>query len=354
MRTQVTMLQVIIVMSILAGITCAAAQPMPTINEILDNYTQAMDSTSSFISEYETSSVGSHNNNQWGTRYNNVKGYTKGMYRKDDQGHSYSKEYRWGYHGPNRPDTTEEQAEYLLFVNGDNFTCYYDRSLGGDDKGLLFYREKGKAGWDSPDRLSWSNVFYQNHTNSLFLGYVETSVRLDRILKNANHISLSQKPEMLNGSKCYVVMADTSRGTYKIWFDSEHGYHPAKLQVLIDGEDDLSDPDNPGVIRIPEQSLQQRHTLSNVRFEKIDGIWVPIEADRTFYLIFGTKENFATAKIHFKRTKIILNPDHDALSSFADPMKNPSQNPEFVNGCIVTLGDKTRYTLQDGEMIPME
>jgi len=93
--------------------------------------------------------------------------------------------------------------------------------------------------------------------------------------------------------------------------------------------------------------------LDNVRFEKIDGVWVPMKADRGYDKIYGHPGSFSKGVTHFKRTKIVLNPDHDKLGSFDNPLENPDQDPELVNGTKVRIvGDKARYTWQDGKLIP--
>ena len=55
--------------------------------------------------------------------------------------------------------------------------------------------------------------------------------------------------------------------------------------------------------------------LRNVRFEKIDGMWVPMEADYGFDRRL-VKGDFEKEDHHIKRTEFILNPDHEALGSF--------------------------------------
>jgi hypothetical protein len=55
---------------------------------------------------------------------------------------------------------------------------------------------------------------------------------------------------------------------------------------------------------------------------------------------------------HYKRVKILLNPDHDALGSFGDPLKNPGNDPELVNGTRFRLGsDPTELIWQDGRLV---
>jgi hypothetical protein len=68
-------------------------------------------------------------------------------------------------------------------------------------------------------------------------------------------------------------------------------------------------------------------------------------------VVLGNEHGFSDETTHYKRTKIVLNPDHDALGSFADPMKNPALDPELVNGTIVYLGSGQKNTWQDGTVV---
>ena len=55
---------------------------------------------------------------------------------------------------------------------------------------------------------------------------------------------------------------------------------------------------------------------------------------------------------HYKLKNIVLNPDHDKLGSFDDPLKNPGNDPELTNGTRVLLDQMSiEYTWQDGKII---
>ena len=77
-----------------------------------------------------------------------------------------------------------------------------------------------------------------------------------------------------------------------------------------------------------------------------------MEADRRGYIVLGSENGFSDIKLHFKRKKIMLNPDHDALGSFADPIKNPGLDPEIRNGTQVNLnlGDGIKRIWLDGKV----
>jgi len=346
MTTNIKTLMFAFIISPVMMTTCIVAEPIPTIDEILDKYTQTLDSTQSFISEWEKSIVASSNVPELGLRYSNKTTYHKGTFRKDNKGYLYEQSYRWGYVSASRPNAPEDEPAYVMQVIGDTFSYSHNRLLGTEYNGHLTYTEQGRPGWEGRGK----DKGYCSYFDHYFMGCVFGIVRLDTILKNADYISLSQQPVTLNDSVCYIVTADTKYGTYKVWFDSEHGYHPAKLQVLVDVGDDIGYPDNPHIIT-PEEGTRQRYTQDNVRFEKIDDIWVPMEADRTSHITQDKPKIFASDKTHFKRTRFVLNPNHNALGSFTNPMENLTLDPELVNGTVVYWGDGSMCKWQDGQVV---
>jgi hypothetical protein len=150
-----------------------------------------------------------------------------------------------------------------------------------------------------------------------------------------------------------VLEADTVRGRFKVWFDADHGYHPARIRARVDVGDDIGEPWSPHIITEAEGIIRD-FTVDNIRFEKIDGVWVPMEADRKTRIILGSENGFSDTQLHFKRTKIVLNPDHEALGSFADPMDNPTLDSELRDGTKVelNLGDGIKRTWLDGKAVP--
>jgi hypothetical protein len=126
--------------------------------------------------------------------------------------------------------------------------------------------------------------------------------------------------------------------------DPEHGYHPAKVMNRAKEGD-----------RVHSHLLAKGDTamsyLDNVRFEKVSDIWVPMEADGGHdRIVGGNPKHFSKEDIHYKRTQITLNPDHDKLGSFADPiLEDPNNDPELVDGTYVRLeNNSTGYTWQVG------
>jgi len=194
-------------------------------------------------------------------------------------------------------------------------------------------------------RPQGQNITLHAHFGVSYLaGYIGSDERLDAILRKADRIWVQEKTQKVGDSDCFVIEADTKCGRYKVWLDPEHGFHPAKL-LHEAGEGDYSNR------HLMAKGDSAKEYLKNVRFEKVGDVWVPMEADsgsdlRSAQGVF-VKDNY-----HYKRTKIVLNPDHNKLGSFDDPLENPSNDPELTNGTRVRTNDlPMRYTWQDGKVV---
>ena len=182
------------------------------------------------------------------------------------------------------------------------------------------------------------------------LGFLGADERLDAVLHRADRISLRPTMETINGCACYVIDARTEYGEYVVWLDSGHGCQPAKATWEATGGQRYHDKVIPRGDRVTAR-------VDHVRFERIDGVWVPMEADQDSRYIFANREFFSKERSHFKRTKIVLNPDHDKLGSFDDPLTNPAQDPELRSGAKVKVWSSNprsgpaRYFWQDGKVV---
>jgi hypothetical protein len=172
----------------------------------------------------------------------------------------------------------------------------------------------------------------------LLYGDVE---RFDSILRQADSISVRNELEQVGSGDCYVIDAKTKNGTYNIWLDPKHGYGIAKADVNK-GPKDLwygrpldyftHAPYMPNVI-----------SIRNVRFESVEGIWVPMEVDfRVHYKDFKGSNRTSVIDVHYRVTELLLNPDHDALGSFV---------PDIENGTGVRIQEAPgiRYTWQEAK-----
>jgi hypothetical protein len=346
-------IRIVLMMMVVAHLAslCPADAKHPTVAQLLDKYTRALDSTSSFIGDWEL--VGHHRGDSVLGKRDGTISY-RGHVRHDNQRFYYQK-YMWGHVNPAFPDMPEDTPIYnCSIINGRDKRAYYHRKS---------HEVPGKV-----SRLPYSkeNVPITITPGlSYLIGYINSDERLDSVLRQADRIIVRETTEKVGDSDCFVLEADTKYGRYKLWLDPEHGFHPAKMRQSASAKE--------GNYRHSKKMTEGTTTkayLDNVRFEKIDGIWVPMEADggSDTRLESGRHERvngkwvlntqtalgeFSTFDYHYKRTDIILNPDHDELGSFADPIfEEPSNDPELMNGTRVRLsGLPIQYTWQDGELV---
>jgi len=156
---------------------------------------------------------------------------------------------------------------------------------------------------------------------------------LDTVLRKAKTISVRDKLERAGSEDCYVIDAKTTSGTYTVWIDPQHDYQIAQAEIRV-GPGDL----------FRERTLDDNESrfisIRNVRYENIDGIWIPMEVDIHEESIKPEPDQSYTIDSHHKITQITLNPDHEAIGSFV---------PVIENGTTVIDRDSgVRYTWREG------
>jgi hypothetical protein len=172
-------------------------------------------------------------------------------------------------------------------------------------------------------RLKLRGYFYGDHK------------RVDSILRDADNISVRDNTQSIGGSDCYVIDAVTRHGKYTIWVDPVHGYNIAKAISRKTRGDQWSH----GILKGKAKIF---FSMKNVRFKKIDGVWVPMEAD-TYSSQTWSRGKFWKCRSHTRRTEFILNPDHDALGSFLPDDIRDGAKIYSING-VRTRG----YTWRNG------
>ena len=318
---------------------CFAQTDQMTVQEnraealkLVEKYTNALDSTLSFVEHYEKSTDFSYRH-YGGRRQDRGKLLERGQVRHDDQ-RVYRQVYHWGRLGGK--DYPEDMPDYgCNIVDGKGGTRYQNNRSPGST---------GRARrWSERIKVNLSRLF----GISYIVGYVGSDERLDAILRTAYRISVRETTENVGGSWCFVIDADTKCGRYTVWLDPEHGFHPARVRRKA-GRGDYTHS------RLMSEGQTALTYVDTVRFEKVDDIWVPMEAyagcDRRMPSGDFVKEDY-----HYKRTQIVLNPDHDKLGSFADPiLEDPSNDPELINGTRFEIdidGRTTEPTWQNGKLI---
>jgi hypothetical protein len=160
-------------------------------------------------------------------------------------------------------------------------------------------------------------------------GHVGCDKRLDAVLAAAKKISVRPATEKINGVPCHVIDAETEYGRYTVWLDPAHGYNTARVtRKAMAGHKEHEWPMHPGD--------RASGSLLVTRFDQVQGVWVPVEAEYEASFVRG--KQFRRNRSHYKRANIVLNPDHDKLGSFDNPLlENPANDPEFKDGATVRI-----------------
>ncbi len=141
--------------------------------------------------------------------------------------------------------------------------------------------------------------------------------RVDSILREADTLSLVPEMARVGGADCVVLCAVVTRGEYTVWIDPQRGCNIVQIEVQ---REEGRVPDDPNLIR-----GKALFSLRNVRLQKIDDTWVPMEAD------MEQLDGQRGVKWHHRRIELILNPDHDALGSFV-----PDDIPDATKAIMVS------------------
>ena len=318
-------------LSLLAGISGGT----PTAHELLDKYTQALDSLRSIIVKTEVVTQHEYSFSKYwhepGFRGVRDKGtsYKREEFRTDGQ-RMHHRQYAWGHISPLIPSVPHTRPCYnsLNYAGGRLYA--YNAKLDPDLPG-------GVAKVNEPDNFKFRG-------QPLGRGYdIQSDERLDSMLRSAKALSVRPTTATVGGSACYVIDAQTNCGMISVWLDPAHGWHAARIEAKGRQGDIYWDKPLP-----PGQVVSS--CMENVRFEQVDGLWVAVEADVRMNNYYGSG-SFSRSDRHCKVTDVVLNPDHDALGSFDNPLENPRNDPELKNGASVRK-DGLRYLWQDGKLVP--
>ena len=315
--------------------------------KLVDKYTNALDSTASFISHYERR--GEYRGNfpaehpfysMYGGKEFRYRMFGRGVYKfKENKGY-YNHEYNWGYFNEKHKNLPEDRPMSRMWITAKEFSYFHQVNRYRSAVDSATRRESTTDTIGPPDCIVGI---------SHLLGYVDTEERLDEVLRKASYISVRDTGEIVRGSACSVIDAHTKYGQFSIWLDPEHGFHPARITHEAEQGEPLHDH------IIPVGSIATGYS-DVLQFKQVDGIWVPVEVNAGFHRTMGSPAYYMDEDVHYKRTQIILNPDHDKLGSFADPIfEDPSNDPELKNGTRVRIHIddlRTEYTWHDGQLIP--
>ena len=326
-----------------------AIQGWPSVEDLLDRYTRALDSTASFIEHYERTGKNRDNfppnhpfYSVYGGKKSRHKSSERGTYKfKENEGY-YHREYAWGYFNQNWKNVPEDKPVLRVWIHTMDIQYFHQVNN--------HLHQTGSATWSDMTKKT-ATIAPPSATVGIahLLGYIDSDERLDALLRKADSISLRKRTARVGGSDCFVLQAHTKYGQYTVWLDPNHGYHPAKVRHEAKAGEYLHHH------IIPAGSIGTGY-LDVLKFKKVDGIWVPVEARAGYHRTMGAPKYYMGEDKHYKRTKIVLNPDHDKLGSFADPIfENPTNDSELVNGTVVELwlspNKSSKYTWQDGKLV---
>ncbi len=332
---------------LLVGIVCllsteAMAAEGPGALELLDKYQATQDSLQRFIIKSETQRdlstrfTGKYSRSLQGKAFSGKsRKYLLSELRFDGERY-YMRQQAWGSAFQD-PSITKDSPYYASWLwDGKQFIRTSSTGGAASAKAQNVAIKKGKDHARDIRMIAGTE-----NRGAALLGYFHRDYeRIDSILRGAHTISVRDKRERIGESDCYVIDAATELGKYTVWIDPAHGHHIAKAAVRKGPKD---------LVGIPPRPLGKRvsmtFSLEVVRFEKVDNVWVPMEAHMAVKTDLPGN-NFYNMTQHHKRTEVILNPDCDALNSFAPD--------DIENGAEVRLpgAPNKKYRWKDGKPAP--
>jgi hypothetical protein len=274
----------------------ASGAERPSAQELLDKLTRAQDQLKSYVMQYENSTT-------WFDGPSTFVSDSAGEMRFDGR-HMVDRCRLWGRLS-SKLERSQEKPNYQSRLLDDQFLYSYQRGLPSDaDAGTLSLRDAATVVVSLP-QITGSPLEFR-----LSIGR-DSKKRIDARLREAPVIRVRDKlePAGEEALPCHVLEADTRHGRYIVWLDPAHGYQPAQAvrQCRF------------GHLRPNDKPYEQRETilgtLDNVRFEKQEGLWVPMEFTNAIDETNAMGERFRLTS-HFRATRFALNPGHVALRSF--------------------------------------
>ena len=341
--------RIITIMICLTVVRLAAAKN-PTALELLDKYAQTQDKIyKSFVIKFEEARE-QYNSHTYGLEKGKRRGGTLCEMRFDGA-RFYACRKEWG----------NCMAEARTFIPRDDPKCstmlwdgrfHYSFGKLPDQKLRELAEERFKTTNEREKFLQERSGMLtitdrparpKGSTPSDFLGAIKGHCddfhdpQLISILRQASKVSLRDEMQQIGPSKCYVIDAVTKRGTYAVWIDPDHSYNIAQF----DNKWETSQTD-------PRGKIQRHISMKNIQFKKSADIWIPSGAETTDVTRNFDDGMLRITKRRYKRTDVLLNPDHDGLGSFA---------PDFPNGCRVqvkgleSIDESKKYTWQSGQVV---
>ena len=300
-----------------ASATSETKEKHLTAFELLDRYAANQNKLRSIIAKTEETIINTQSNRptpkftRWGSELR-----TNGK-------RTLWRFYRWLDLPAEDALTPLEDAHYYHFFLWDGKSYFeYNKNLKSNEAHVFISADEREAKY----------ILNHAYNGAPFLGLrFSDSKRIDAVLRQADSVSVRDELEQIGPVSCYVIDAKAKSGNYTVWLDPEHGYNIAKADVRVV-------PNDLYLGKRLKNNESESLSIKNVLFRKIKGPWIPMEADS--YSTSNRQDGPTVhATIHHKITQIILNPNHEVLSSFV---------PEMENGTNVHLDSGAEYTWQDG------
>lgn len=283
---------------LLACLAINAAASVPTPDEVLDRYAATQEKLKSCIIAEESIAIEARSTLQG--QLPHIKGDGKPTHTKEFISDGQRTKYvdsMWGHVGMRATATLQSEAMTTLRLwDGATYYNYTGNAKAGSHGTLRAISP------EKPDDMA----SYAGALGGYFYG--DYANRVDTILRRAQKLRIRPEPVAINGAKCYLLEGEGREGRYRVWFDADHDYHIAKA---LAGKDAGHEWFNTTLKR----DARIRFSLSDVEFRKVDGVWVP-ETGKVMSSQTWSKASRWQSLIVYRRTRIVLNPDHDALASF--------------------------------------
>jgi len=299
-----------------------------SVSELLDRYAANQDKLKSFV--VKTESVSTHLTQQDDSTQPERKWRYMVEFRYEDSGSGPAVYYGW--------------KEFDLGDNGIWVPEDRDKSFLWDGKLNYQYSKRANGSAYSTVHIIKGYEYARHGIGVMYagacpiLGILYGDVeRFDSILRQSETISVRSGLEQVGSADCYVIDAKSEHGVYVVWLDPEHGYGVAKA-VLHKGPEDLLHGRPPSSYINSDSRKGLSFFIENVRFEKIEGIWIPVEGDtRT---VIERVDSTSSGRSHYKITQIDINPNHTELLSFV---------PDIENGTDVSIGRGPEHKWHNGK-----
>jgi hypothetical protein len=184
----------------------------------------------------------------------------------------------------------------------------YRSELWEDDRCLRYHKvvggePRGRASITGGEKAAHCSGYKSICCDAILWGFLGGRERIDAFVRKGRELSVRERLGKVEESRCYIIDAVTEYGKYVLWLDPERGYNIVKAQFL-QREGDLKWNNEP-----VSKGAYGHWSMRNVHLEKIDGLWIPVEADSEHTV---TGSDPYRREMHVKRTEVKLNPEFGA------------------------------------------